>query len=352
MSDAIDTTDAPVGDPPEDIPLTAVVGRYVKFTRILNGVAASFPAGGLPLEQFNMLADSFSEAFGGLVALEDSVPFTPAGAMPRPPSGGHSVQPVERPLASSSPPPSRILRNPRREGRVREAPAPGPYGLAPPPGPRGRLSYAEAAKAAVRQCSDPIQHSQTALGFLSGNSQGFPSRPRSMRQRMLFHDTQLSVAFHNRLSEVQVLYYRGIRRMAYSALRSMFAALGFIPEDRKLLHFSFLGGGITAIMCVNEAAATALEAVLSGDPKFVQVFLEDPSYPLPDVEGNLPGGSPQFRAQCRRAYISRVVREISSATDLMVATYLQREVASCSQEITELVRPPRGGPHGTGASPQ
>lgn len=60
--------------------------------------------------------------------------------------------------------------------------------------------------------------------------------------------------------------------MAFSVLQCMFSALGFAPRD--LLHFYFLVGGITAIMCADEVGAAALDVALVSDPKFVQGYLQ------------------------------------------------------------------------------
>jgi len=66
-------------------------------------------------------------------------------------------------------------------------------------------------------------------------------------------------------------------------------------------------------------------------------------------EAEPPQYSEDLLTKCRNAYISRVSREILGCRNLLVATVLQREVPTCSLEITDIVRANDSGPRSSGA---
>jgi hypothetical protein len=142
--------------------------------------------------------------------------------------------------------------------------------------------------------------------------------------------------FENRVKNVDIVYFRGIRRMAFSGLRLMFKELGFDSQD--LLHFSFLGNGITGVMCRDSAVASSLVSCFSSYPQFTVVPKFDPSLPLPRHDGSSVDHSSELLARSREAYISRVTREILATYNLLVSTVLQRQVPTCSEEITQNVK--------------
>jgi hypothetical protein len=157
-----------------------------------------------------------------------------------------------------------------------------------------------------------------------------------MKNRILPHDATLNEDFKERVSNVETVYFRGLNRMPYSDLRSFFKELGFAP--RELLHFSFLGGGITGIMCSNSVVAKKLTSYLSSNVHCKFYDKLDPSLPLPRRDGSFPPHEANSLAFSRKAYIDRTVKEIVSVRDLLVSTVLQREVPSCSAEITDAAR--------------
>jgi hypothetical protein len=192
-------------------------------------------------------------------------------------------------------------------------------------------SYAEKARAALAACEDVSTRPSIAIKHLFG------PKPRApMSRRLLPEDAVFTHDFEKRLRDVEIVHFRGLTRMPFSDLRALFGELGF--ENRELLHFSFIGGGITGIMCSTREVAERLKQKLSSVIK--GNFLEnlDPSKPLPRVDGSLPEFSEENKSFARSAFIKRVTREILSSSDLLVATILQRNVEDCAREITTSVR--------------
>jgi len=185
------------------------------------------------------------------------------------------------------------------------------------------------AKIAVESCTDSATRQHTALKQLATP----PIRP--MSRRLLPHDATLHPPFQARLNDIKVLYVKGLRRMAFSGLRFLFLELGFQP--REILHFSFLGNGITSIMCQNSSVADRVRNCFVNESHISFLELFDPSLPLPRHDGSILSDDSAI-SHSLESFISRVVREISFSSDLLVCTFLQRQVSSCSLEITSRVR--------------
>jgi hypothetical protein len=95
-------------------------------------------------------------------------------------------------------------------------------------------------------------------------------------------------------------------------------------------------------MCRDSAVASKLVSCLGAYPQFTLVPKFDPSLPLPRHDGFSVEHSPELLARSREAYISRVTREILATYNLLVSTVLQRQVPTCSDEITQIVKASHG----------
>jgi hypothetical protein len=197
--------------------------------------------------------------------------------------------------------------------------------------PKPKKTFAEIARSAVQSCSDVSSKSKTALQHVVARRSTLP-----MRQRLLPLEVKLHDNFEERLNQTRFVYFRGIQRMSFSDLRFLFQNMGF--QYRELLHFSFLGNGVTSILCQNESIASRLVSLLCSEKDIFEVSINDPSLPLPRKDGSMPTYSAEFLDQCKNAYIARVSREILFARDLLVSIALQCQVPSCGDAITNLVR--------------
>jgi hypothetical protein len=202
-------------------------------------------------------------------------------------------------------------------------------------GPPIKMSYASVARNALQGEKDPKLREALALKYLTA-----PRSRMAMSKRLLPLNASLKDDFETRVKNVEIVYFRGICRMAFSGLRLMFKELGFDYKD--LLHFSFLGGGITGVMCRDSAVASKLLSCLGCYPQFKPVPKFDPSLPLPRVDNLITEHSPDHLTRCREAYMSRVTREILATYNLLVSTVLQRQVPNCADEITRRVKDSHG----------
>jgi hypothetical protein len=197
--------------------------------------------------------------------------------------------------------------------------------------PKPKKSFAEIARSAVQSCDDASSKSKIALQHVVARRSSLP-----MRQRLLPLEAKLHDKFEERLDQTKFVYFRGIQRISYSDLRFLFQSMGF--QYRELLHFSFLGSGITSVLCQDKNVASRLISLLCSDKNITEVSIEDPSLPLPQKHHSSTDFSTEFIAQCRQSYIARVSREILLSRDLLVSTALQRQVPSCADAITSMVR--------------
>jgi len=322
---------------PSVIPLSSFLSSYSSVVSLFNDAISAQHVNPLSPSAFHAMAVSVCSTLSSMVpTLVENLPPLTELVAPSPVTVGPSTVGILRPS-----PPAPIIPSiaPLPTGPSRKVfPS-----LSQPP----RGSYASIARQALSACSDESQRSSIAIKHLSAPS---PMLRKPMKQRLLPHDAELHGELDHRLAQLEIVYFRGIRRMAFSGLREMFGALGFAP--RELLHFSFLGNGITAILCRDDIISKKLISTLADFPQFSRVCIIDPSLPLPRMDNSFPDSTPSLLHQCRQAYISRVVREIQMSRDLLVATFLQREVPTCSEEITSIIRPPRVDSHVTGVPSQ